>query len=68
MSTAVVTGAGSGIGRAIASELAARGHEITIVEIDAAAGEQSAAEIKESGGIARMVSCDISRTDSVREA
>ena len=59
MSTAVVTGAGSGIGRAIAAELARQGHDIIIVEVDEAAGEESAAAIREAGGSARLVPCDI---------
>ncbi len=68
MSTAVVTGAGSGIGRAIAVELARQNHEIVILEVDEAAGEESAAFIQNSGGSARLVPCDISQTVSVRSA
>lgn len=68
MSTAVVTGAGSGIGRAIAAELAKQDHEIVIVEIDETAGEESATAIREAGGSARLIPCDISQTDSVRSA
>ena len=68
VSTAVVTGAGSGIGRAIAAELAKQDHEIIIVEVDETAGEESAAAIREAGGSARLVPCDISQTDSVRTA
>ena len=68
MSTAIVTGAGSGIGRAIAVELAKQNHEIVILEVDEAAGEESAAFIQKSGGSARLVPCDISQTDSVRSA
>ena len=41
VSIAVVTGAGSGIGRAIALELSSQGHEIIILEVDKAAGEES---------------------------
>ena len=65
---AIITGAGSGIGRAIAAELARQDHDIIIVEVDEAAGEESAASIREAGGSARLVPCDISNTDSVREA
>jgi|TARA_B100000959_G_scaffold287586_1_gene374542 NAD(P)-dependent dehydrogenase (short-subunit alcohol dehydrogenase family) len=68
VSTAVITGAGSGIGRAIAAELAKQDHEIIIVEVDETAGEESAAAIREAGGSARLVPCDISQTDSVRAA
>ena len=68
VSTAVITGAGSGIGRAIAAELARQEHEVVILEIDEASGKESAAAIEEAGGSARLVSCDISQTESVREA
>ena len=44
-STAVVTGAGSGIGRAIASRLAADGVRVVVNDLDVAAAEARAAEI-----------------------
>ena len=47
--TAVVTGAGSGIGRATCAALAARGCSIAVVDIDQHNAEQSAAEIRKSG-------------------
>ena len=68
MSIAVVTGAGSGIGRAIALELSGQGHEIIILEVDEAAGEESSALIANAGGAARVIPCDISQTESVRNA
>lgn len=45
MRTAVVTGAGGGLGRAIALELGARGYAVWATDIDAAAAERTAAEI-----------------------
>lgn len=68
MSTAVITGAGSGIGRAIALELANHGHQAVIMEIDEAAGEETADAIREAGGTARVVGCDISQTESAQAA
>jgi NAD(P)-dependent dehydrogenase (short-subunit alcohol dehydrogenase family) len=50
--TAVVTGAGSGIGRGIATELAARGLTVIVTDVDIAAAEATAAEIGESTGTA----------------
>jgi meso-butanediol dehydrogenase / (S,S)-butanediol dehydrogenase / diacetyl reductase len=42
---AVVTGAGSGIGRAIATELAARDHYVVVTDLDLAAAEATAKEL-----------------------
>ena len=45
MRTAVITGAGSGLGRAIALELAGRGYRVHATDLDAEAAAQTAAEI-----------------------
>jgi len=45
MRTAVVTGAGSGLGRAIAAELAGRGYRVHATDLDAEAAARTAAEI-----------------------
>lgn len=47
---AIVTGGGSGIGGAIAIALAAEGATVAIAEISTAAGEETLATIKSSGG------------------
>lgn len=65
---AVVTGAGSGIGRAIAARLAAEGAHVTIFEARAEAGEGTAAEIRAAGGAAQVVVADVSNTASMRAA
>jgi NAD(P)-dependent dehydrogenase (short-subunit alcohol dehydrogenase family) len=46
---AVVTGAGSGIGRAIAAELAARDHTVVVTDLDLAAAEATAKELTRLG-------------------
>ena len=46
---AVVTGAGSGIGRAIAAELAARDHAVVVTDLDLAAAEATAKELARVG-------------------
>jgi NAD(P)-dependent dehydrogenase (short-subunit alcohol dehydrogenase family) len=45
MRTAVVTGAGSGLGRAIAVELTARGYRVHVTDVDAGAADRVAAEL-----------------------
>jgi short-subunit dehydrogenase len=49
--SAVVTGAGRGIGRAIAAELHDRGYEVVVTDIDAAAAEIAAREIGAALGL-----------------
>lgn len=56
---AVVTGAGRGLGRAIAERLAAGGRHVVIAELDATLGAEAAATITGSGGAASFVQTDI---------
>jgi NAD(P)-dependent dehydrogenase (short-subunit alcohol dehydrogenase family) len=65
---ALVTGGGSGIGRAISVRLAAEGAQVAILELKAEAGEGTAAEIRAAGGTARVLAADVSSTDSMRAA
>ena len=65
---ALVTGAGSGIGRAIAERLAAEGAHIFIMELNAAAGEEAAAAIRAAGGKCEVLAADVSDTESMRGA
>lgn len=65
---ALVTGGGSGIGRAIAVRLASEGAAVTILELSSEAGEETAEIIRSDGGIADVVAADVSDTESVRAA
>ena len=65
---ALVTGAGSGIGRAIAVRLAAEGAHVTVLERAAEAGEGTAAAIRAAGGAADVIAADVADTASMRAA
>ncbi|WP_410655874.1 SDR family NAD(P)-dependent oxidoreductase [Amycolatopsis sp. lyj-112] len=64
---AVVTGAGSGIGRAMAAELARRGSRVVCADIDLDTAEETAVMLKKDGGEAVAVACDVSTVDEVAE-
>jgi NAD(P)-dependent dehydrogenase (short-subunit alcohol dehydrogenase family) len=57
---AIVTGASAGIGRAAALALATEGAAVVAADVDAARGEQVAAEINDKGGKALFVPTDVS--------
>jgi NAD(P)-dependent dehydrogenase (short-subunit alcohol dehydrogenase family) len=63
---AVVTGAGSGIGAAFATELAARGGRVVCSDIDENAARATADEIITAGGQATGLRCDVSRIEDVQ--
>ena len=58
---AVVTGAGSGIGRAIAAGYAREGARIVLLDINAAAAVEAAKEIREAGGKADSFALDVTK-------
>jgi len=63
----LITGAGSGIGRAMALELAGQGMKVGVVDIDAQAAEGVAAEARELGVEALGLPCDVSDEAGVAE-
>jgi len=66
---AAVTGAGSGIGRAIANTFANAGARVFVLERDARTGEETATNIRaQGGGIATAIDCDVTSAESVRAA
>lgn len=66
--TGLVTGAGSGIGRAIAIGLARRGASVAVLDVDPDRAEATRATIAGAGGTAVAVKTDIADEDSVRWA
>jgi NAD(P)-dependent dehydrogenase (short-subunit alcohol dehydrogenase family) len=63
---AVVTGAGRGMGRAVALALAREGAAVVVAEVDRASADQVVSEIEAAGGRARTVTVDIASVDDVR--
>ena len=61
---AVVTGGGSGIGRAIALRLASEGASIAVVDINEESASAVATEIKDAGGTAKAYVLDVSDADA----
>jgi NAD(P)-dependent dehydrogenase (short-subunit alcohol dehydrogenase family) len=56
----LVTGAAAGIGAATAVRLAAEGAHVTVLDIDDEQGERTAGAIREGGGSAAYLRCDVS--------
>lgn len=64
---AVVTGAGSGIGAAFATELAKRGGRVVCSDIDEVAAKRTVTSIIDRGGEAIAIACDVTQFDAVQD-
>jgi NAD(P)-dependent dehydrogenase (short-subunit alcohol dehydrogenase family) len=64
--TALVTGAGRGLGRACANLLAREGARVVVAELDPATGEDAAHVIREGGGEAAFVRADVASSEDVQ--
>ncbi len=65
---ALITGAGSGIGRACATLFAQEGACVAIAEIDEQTGESVCRQVQDAGGQALFVRTDVSRPEAVENA
>lgn len=68
MSTAIVTGAGGGLGRAIAIRLATDGHAVAIVDVDADGAEVTREIVERQGGTARTHVLDLRDGTAIGDA
>jgi NAD(P)-dependent dehydrogenase (short-subunit alcohol dehydrogenase family) len=66
LSTAVVTGAGGALGRAIARRLAADGHRVAVADIDTGAVQATRRDVAAAGGQARAWTLDLRDSGAIR--
>jgi len=64
---AIVTGAGSGIGKAVALLYAAEGAKLVVSDIAEKGGQETVSEIKAKGGEAFFVKADTSKSDDSKK-
>lgn len=63
---AIVTGAAKGIGQGVAEVFAREGAKVVVVDWDQPAAEQTAEKIRQAGGQAQSVKCDVSSEEQVQ--
>ena len=65
---AVVTGAASGLGRAVAHTLAGLGARVSVLDVNTGGAAQTVAQIRDAGGRADAISCDVADPGSIAAA
>ena len=63
---AVITGAGSGIGRAAAHRFASAGYAVIVADVDSRGAATVAAELVATGGTAKAIRVDVTDVDHLR--
>src|SRR5690242_522356 len=64
----LVTGAGSGIGKAVASQFAREGARVTVVDLNEHHGDQTVKEITGANGQAIFAKCDVGNSAEIQAA
>jgi 3-oxoacyl-[acyl-carrier protein] reductase len=65
--TALVTGAGRGLGRCIAETLAAAGAKVACIDVNEEALADTVVAIRSAGGTAEPIACDVTQSERVTE-
>lgn len=65
--TAIVTGGGSGIGKAISKTFASQGAKVHVLDFNIESAKETVAEINKSNGQAEAHKCDVSNQQNVNE-